>query len=310
MRILKRTYLLYFFIFITGVISFVSCIAKSHNVEQNIQFNYEVTTVSYLGVKRKEKMDVYRPLPSHKLKPAVLLIHGGGWATGSKNSKREKAIAVALVEQGYAVFSIDYHLTKFDGEIFKSKIKKPGWPQNIYDCKSAVRYIRKNASIYNIDPNAIGVLGCSAGGHLALLTALTSKNKVLNSGGLYKDISSDVSCVVSFYGIPDIRTWGGGSFMGINREEYAGQWALASPVTHLTAKSPPVLLVHGDSDKTVNVSLSIDFAKELEKKKVTHELVIVEGGEHSFNLNTSKYDLGPVLFKFFEGHIGSVNKGL
>jgi dipeptidyl aminopeptidase/acylaminoacyl peptidase len=97
--------------------------------------------------------------------------------------------------------------------------------------------------------------------------------------------------------------WGGGAFMGVDREKHAYQWALASPVTHLNSNSPPVLLVHGDNDETVNVKLSIDFAEELKKKDIPHMLIIVEGGRHSFELNTPKYALEPELFQFLREHL-------
>jgi acetyl esterase/lipase len=281
------------------------CFLDAANAGQDNPVDFDITTVSYLGEQRKEKMDVYSPLPHTDgiQRPAVLYIHGGGWAKGSKSGRRDKAIAAALAAHGYVVFSIDYHLTIFEGKVFKSKIRDPGWPQNIYDCKSAVRYIRQNAKQYGVNPDAIGVMGCSAGGHLALLTAMSSENGQLNSGGLYKNVPCHVSCVISFYGIPDVRVWGGGAFMGVDRAKHADQWALASPVTHLNSNSPPVLLVHGDSDETVNVKLSTDFAEELKAKNIPHQLIIVEGGRHSFELNTPKYALEPELFQFLKEHL-------
>jgi acetyl esterase/lipase len=286
------------------------CLLDAASAGESTPVGFEVATVSYLGEQRKEKMDVYSPLPHVEQgtrRPAVLYIHGGGWGRGSKSGRREQAIAGALAAHGYVTFSIDYHLTHFEGQVFKSAIHEPGWPQNIYDCKSAVRYIRKHAMQYGVNPDAIGVMGCSAGGHLALLTAMSSENEQLNSGGLYKNVPCHVSCAICFYGIPDVRAWGGGAFMGVDRVRHADQWALASPVTHLNNNSPPVLLVHGDSDKIVDVKLSIDFAEELKKKNVPHKLIIVEGGHHGFELDTPKFPLESELFDFLKEHLEAAN---
>ncbi len=251
-------------------------------------------------------MDIYTPSEPREqdlLRPAILYIHGGGWAKGSRLTERDIFIAKTLAENGYVVFSIDYHLTQFKGEAFHSEITIPGWPQNIYDCKSAVRFIRKNAQKYHIADQSIAVMGCSAGGHLALLTALSATNPILNSGGLYREVPSHVSCVVSFYGIPDIRTWGGDAFMGVDRRQSPDQWSLASPVTYLTNNSPPILLVHGDKDQTVSLSLAIDFSNELKTHKISHALLVLKDVGHSFGLELPHPNLKKKLLSFLEQHL-------
>lgn len=298
----KRMFITAAFLICTSVLSATNRTALTKGEEKNSFKCLE--NVSYLGENREEKMDIYLPLKeTGKPYPVVLFIHGGGWAIGSKTSNRAKTIAKAIVEQGYAVCTVDYKLTKFEGKPWKSKMRDPGWPQNIYDCKSAVQYIRKQASKYHFDQYNISAMGCSAGGHLALLTAISYENQELNAGGIYQDVPTHVNCVISFYGIPDIRTWGGDAFMGLDRKEHSKQWELASPVCHLSDKSPPVMLIHGDSDETVDVQLSIDFAKKLKGKKVPYELIVVKGGRHSFNLNVNKGYLKPDIFKFLKTHL-------
>jgi acetyl esterase/lipase len=259
----------------------------------------EIQDIPYLDKGRKEKMDAYLPILSDgQLAPAVVYIHGGGWAIGDKSGK-QRAIPIALSKEGHAVFSINYHLTRFAGKKWKSEIITPGWPQNIYDCKSAVRYVRKNAAKYNIDPNRIAVMGSSAGGHLALLTALSDENQKLNDGALYTDVSCSVKCAISLCGIPDIRIWGGDAFMGSDPKENAEEWALASPVTHLSEKSPPIMLIHGDKDSTVDVSLATNFAETLAQKKHPHELIIVKNMGHNLQLKSRAY-LTPSVVKFLD----------
>jgi acetyl esterase/lipase len=257
---------------------------------------YLYKNISYLGSDRKEKMDIY--LPYKKPQgisnfPAVLYIHGGGWCAGDKAMKISKTSAEALVEKGYAVFCTDYSLNKGD---------KLVWPQNIYDCKSALRYIRKVAQQYDIDPNRIGVMGDSAGGHLALLLGFSAYNKQLNTGGLYTEYSSKVNCIIDLYGVPDVRVWGSGAFVDRNNEETRKILDLASPVTHLSESSPAVLIIHGTNDFIVDINLSKDFVKLLKVKNVEHEFVTVNGGFHAFTLYPDSLngglDLRPKVIDF------------
>jgi acetyl esterase/lipase len=292
------------------IVFILAAIVYADDKEKNIykQIKYEIdANIPYLGENRNEKMDVYYPVEkTDKPLPAIIFIHGGGWAIGSKNDNRSKTICSSLVQQGYIVCSIDYQLTKYESKPWKSKKIKGAWPQNIYDCKTAVRYIRKNSKFYNVDTENIGVIGCSAGGHLALLTALSADSQELNKGGLYTDYSCNVRCVVDMYGIPDIRIWGGNCFIDVDRAEMPDIWALASPVTHLSNSAPPILVIHGDKDKTINIKQSIDFVNTLKEKKLKYEFVIVNGGVHSFGLEPPQIDLRPIVFKFFAKYLKGV----
>jgi len=262
-----------------------------------------IPNMPFLGDNRNEMLDVYLPAKERDGDlPAIVYIHGGGWAIGHRATNRARSICSTLAREGYAVFSIEYLLTKYQGQPFKSKRLKGAWPQNIYDCKTAVRYVRKNASVYNIDPERIGVIGCSAGGHLALLVGLSSGNDELNSGGLYTDYPCDVKCVVDMYGIPDVRLWGGG-FIEADKVKEPGIWAMASPVTHLSEKAPPMLIIHGDKDTTVGIEQSLGFVEILKEKNLAHEFVVVEGGVHGFNLEPKQMDLRPKVFGFFEKYL-------
>jgi acetyl esterase/lipase len=239
--------------------------------DPNTEFFFK-QDVSYLAPNRAEKMDIYTPNTDRGQDcfPAVLIIHGGGWIGGDKASMREKQIAYTLVKAGYVVFSINYQLAKYtkkNGKVEKWIIE--GWPQNIYDCKTAVRYIRKNAHSLGVDPNQIGIMGSSAGGHLALLTALSANDAELNMGGLYGEFPSDVKCVVDLYGIPDVNKFGAHIF-----ERTPNGLEKASPVNYLSASTPPILIIHGDKDATVNINLSKDFVDTLRLKSIIYEFAL------------------------------------
>ena len=114
------------------------------------------TNIAYLGTNRLELADLYSPLqlPKGRL-PAIIIIHGGGFNDGDKARPREINIATNLVCDGYVCLSINYRLRKHAGEVT--------WPQSVYDAKTAVRWLRKNADRLHIDPDHIGVIGGSAG---------------------------------------------------------------------------------------------------------------------------------------------------
>ncbi len=255
--------------------------------------------VPYLGDKRDERLDVYSPVStiSHP-RPAVLIIHGGGWATGSRSGQRELDFVRFAVEQGYVAVSISYKLTEYEGKPWSSKKIKGGWPQNIYDCKSALRFMK--TGIVNIDPLRIAVMGGSAGGHMAMLTGLSAQSQELNKGGLYTDKSNDVRCIINFYGIPDVRRWGGDAFIDVSRQEHPEVWALASPVEHISKKMPPILIIHGTADETVKIGLSEEFVAILKEKELPHKYIVVEDAPHSFGLKMEKMDLRPIVGQFLK----------
>ena len=122
--------------------------------------------IPYLGPDRDEKLDAYLPADSFERPvPAVLLIHGGGWRLGDKADRRERGFATTLAQQGYAVFSINYRLNQgARNEHGSFEVSELAWPQNLYDCKSALRFIRKEADRFGIDPDRIAVMGGSQAG--------------------------------------------------------------------------------------------------------------------------------------------------
>jgi acetyl esterase/lipase len=271
--------------------------------ESSVEYHF-YGDVPYLGEGREERMDIYSPVSTIAgLRPAVILIHGGGWSTGNKSDKRVLQAAEFFVTKGYVAISIEYKLTSYEGKPFKSKKLKGAWPQNIYDCKTAVRFAKECSEQLNVDKNRIIVMGFSAGGHLAMLTGYSSQSEQINSGGLYTEQSNDVHAIINFYGIPDVRKWGGAVFIDTPQKANPRQWALASPVEHADQDSPPILIVHGTADDTVSFKLSEEFVAILEKRKASHQFVPVNDGVHSFNLTPEQMDLRPVINDFLDKHL-------
>ncbi len=273
--------------------------------------------VPYLPAGRTEKLDLYLPAgrPAGTRSPAVVIIHGGGWRGGDKGASREINIGTNLARAGYVCASINYRLIPASGEMI--------WPQNLHDCKNAVRYLRTHAEKYGIDPEHVGGIGGSAGGHLALMVGFTSDHPTLSPQQPYPGVSDRVQAIVDMYGAPNLLTrqetdaegnptgkFKGGpeTLLGGTREQVPERWREASPVFHLTKDAPPVLILHGKKDTTVDRDQSIELAARLKEMGVEHRLELIDGVGHTFDLQTwarkpLPYDLRPMVIGFFDRHL-------
>lgn len=274
------------------LLSVVSLFALSAFAADEVRIEHDV---DYLGPDRKEKADLYLPAnPKAEDKfPAVLMIHGGGWSGGDKGANREINIGTTLAQNGYVGMSINYALV--------GKTDPPGiatWPQNIHECKLAVRWLRDNAERYHIDPDNIGVIGGSAGGHLAAMVTLTGNQ--LNPPG---EGDTSVKCGVDLYGPVlwfeqrDLRMF------RKTREEAPELYREADPRTYATKDAAPLLIIHGTADGTVPVADSEALAASLKAAGATHHLEIVPDAKHSFHLQPPQKDLRPLVLGFFDKYL-------
>ena len=252
--------------------------------------------VNYLPVGRKERADLYFPLemPKDKKLPGIVWIHGGGWSSGARDGKREISVCSDLARNGFAVMSIDYIL---------SDKKQAVWPTNLWDCKTAVRWLRQNAERLGVDPNRIGVAGGSAGGHLAAMVALTTPDDGFDPKEPLGDIPCAVKCCVDLYGIADIGTYHDATMLGKTFAEAPELYRAASPVTYVRSNSVPILICHGTADTTVSVKQSELFAEKLKQAGVEHQLEIIPGAVHTFDLQPPQKDLRPLVLLFLDRHL-------
>lgn len=260
-----------------------------------------VKDVSYLGDGRAEKLDLYLPEDDGKqLHPAVVIIHGGGWHGGDKAAGREKNIGNTLAGAGYVCASINYRLS-IKSDDLATRLRDV-WPHNLHDCKTAVRFLRKNADKYRIDADHIGAIGGSAGGHLVAILATSDSLDELDPAGPYIEYSSRIQAVVPMYGVHDVpyhaRTKGKTLSLADAR-----LCRNASPVTYITPDDPPALILHGTKDVLVPVEQSRILHKHLQAAKIPSELVIIEGAPHSFHLQPKQRDLRSKVIGFFDRHL-------
>lgn len=222
-------------------------------------------------------MDIYYPAKIGKPMPVIVYVHGGGWYSGDKETGIGKYDIAPLVSSGYLVAAINYRLAP-----------RYKFPAQIEDVKCAVRFLRSNATKYNIDPENIGALGDSAGGHLVSLLGVTADNDVFAECEVNYRESDAVQAVVDLYGPSDLTT----NFEVYNSlfletifdttEPEAEILKSGSPVTYIASDAPPFLIIHGDKDDVVSLTQSQTLYERLTSVGVTASLLIVKNSGHVF----------------------------
>jgi acetyl esterase/lipase len=282
----------------------------------------DITVVNSLAY--TNKFDIY--LPNSPLKansrPGIIVIHGGGGNDGDKQDPREVQACIEFASHGYVALSLNY---KKSYRTTSSGNWSTAWPQNIKDAKTAVRWLRKNAATYGIDPNRIGAIGFSWGGNEAAMLALTDGDATLDPAsedglGVY---STKVACAANFYGavqIPDYHNMNQFSGNGVpgsaGTMDYTGtpnNYLSASPAYRASSLAAPMLLSHGDADLEVMPSQNFALKAALLNAGATVQGVqLVPGGLHSYhlydtgthNLNTSQItDVRASTMGFFDKYL-------
>jgi len=235
--------------------------------------------------------------------PVIAHIHGGAWLGGSREGGHGR-LAKYVAGGEYAGVAIGYRLT---GEAI--------WPAQIHDCKAAIRWIRANAKKYNLDPDKIGVVGESAGGHLVALLGTSGGVEALEGDlGTHKGVSSRVQCVVDQYGPSEILVIQDypsgldhgaanspeGKLLGGRVKDKKDVAIAASPITYVSADDPPFLIIHGNKDMLVPFNQSERLYAALKKVKVECYFVTVDGGGHGGFQNP---EVGNLERQFFDKYL-------
>jgi acetyl esterase/lipase len=249
---------------------------------------------------RRARLDVYVPEGAAPPggRPAVVAIHGGGWRGGSKGDYGAKA--ALLAQHGCVVVAVDYLL---------SRPGSPSWPGGLEDVREAVRWVRRHAPRYGVDPSRIAAMGSSAGGHLAAL---------LGAVGDGPGDPARVQAVVDFYGPADLLgLWTGETpaarsvalLLGGPPEGREDRYEAASPALRVGPDDPPMLLIHGRDDRHVPLEQTEALASALRTAGVRHRLIVVEGARHGFGFQVEGRDLLPEILAFLDEAWGGPPRG-
>jgi acetyl esterase/lipase len=235
--------------------------------------------VVYSNVGGQQTMDIVRPREAAAgARPAVLLVHGGGFRAGTKEGYI--GLAVKLAEHGYVAATANYRLSP-----------RNQFPAPVHDVKAAVRFLRANAAKYGIDSDHIGALGGSAGGTLVLMLGLTQGVEEFEGSGPNRDQSSSVQCVVDEYGATDFTQSYSKSvdaaevlpkFLGGDLDHNRIDHIRSSPLNWVTPNAAPTIAIHGTADPYVAYEQSLWLVERMIAAGATAELDTISGAGHGF----------------------------
>jgi acetyl esterase/lipase len=208
-------------------------------------------------------LDLFTKHAATRPTPAIVFFHQGGWYQGDKSLFRPEAEHEA--RRGMAAACVQYRLSD-----------EAPYPAALEDAREAIRWLRRHAAEYGIDPARIAAAGSSSGGYLAAMLA----------------IEGDVQAGAAFYPVTDFVSFGKAAphdrtnflarFLGCSYSEAPGLWARASLLDHASGKAAPLLILHGTADGLIPLRHSEAFVERLRQAGVQAEIVRVEGADHGF----------------------------
>ncbi len=243
----------------------------------------EEKNITYCSIGKRELMlDAFYPKQNTgKKRTAIIMLHGGGWRSG--NRTQHYPLVQRLAELGYVCFTPEYRLST-----------EALFPAGIYDIKSVIRWVRKNAALYNIDTSKIVAAGFSAGGVIAAFMGSTGNMPLFEGTNCHTEMRSHVNAVIDMDGTLSFvhpessegddskRVSAATNWFGYPKKDNLKLWEAASPLSYAGSRSAPVLFInssvapmHGGRD---------DFIKILNQHHIYSEVHGFDEAPHSFPL--------------------------
>jgi acetyl esterase/lipase len=227
------------------------------------------------------RLDLYQPAGASG-GPLLVWLHGGAWESGTKTAI--PAAVVGLTGRGYTIASVDF-----------LPASAARFPAQVLEIKAAVRFLRAQARTYGYDASRIAIMGASSGAHLAALVGTSNGEAELEGAlGEHLDQSSAVQAIVSYFGASNLTTilqqstpFGVGvrqpaliRLLGGLPSDVEPLAKLASPVFHVDASDPPLLLLHGDQDRQMPINQSHELEGAYERQGLDVDFIVVHDAGH------------------------------
>ena len=254
------------------------CLASPAGVAEKVEITADVVYGHKDGLAMT--FDVIKPKKDAN-GAGILFLVSGGWYSGWNPPEHNVQRFQSLLNKGFTMFIVRH------GSSPKYVI-----PEVVDDVRRSVRFIRKNAVRFGVDPERLGVTGGSAGGHLSLVLGTTGDDGDLKAKDELLRTSDRVAAVVAYYPPTDIRPWvleTSSYFKNYPALRFDRAKADAySPLLNVTPDDAATLMVHGDQDKLVPLDHSQNILVELQKKNVPCELLVIKGAGHGFRGDDDK----------------------
>lgn len=249
-------------------------------------------------------------IPETKAKGlGVLILSSGSWKSKKSQPAEEAKLRgqhwiQGLLNGGFTVFVVRHG-------------SSPRYfvPEMIGDVQRAIRFVRLHAKEYGIDPNRLGLTGGSSGGHLSLMAALQADDGKPDAKDEVERVSCRVQALMTWFPPTDMVNFGaenGYKLIQTTRPQLftdifgkvtdlEAQLRAISPINFATESAPPLLLIHGDADKTVPVQQAHIFKAKYEALKRPIQVIIQPGGGHTYWLGLEKNY--PTVWEWFDRHL-------
>lgn len=241
--------------------------------------------------------------------PAIIMVHGGGWASGDLSTY--DAFTKRVKRAGFVAVNINYRLSRLgdDGQ--------PGavWPAHVQDVRCAARWLTSNAQHLNVDPSRVGIMGDSAGGHLAMMTAYSLDDPTFDASFCKHRESVRINAVGSLFGVSDlIVAYHTGdwyikptivNFLGLpdgaSPESAPKRFREANP-TYWVARGPrlPTYIIHGSADTLIPPAVQESFASVAQGADLDVQLEYVDGVGHGLGSDENFENACDRLLHWFE----------
>jgi len=239
------------------------------------------------------RLDIARPAAADQPVPAIIFLP----IPTSKARATYAAQLTSAAQRGYVGVTLGYHYIELEDH---GKARYP-FPTQLLDVKRAIRWLRANADTYHVDAEKIGVIGWSYGGYLALMAGLTGPDDGLEPSPAGAD--TKVQAVVSLGGFIDWEkmddseaAWS----LGGSAADIPEVYTKASPLSHASSDSPPVLLIYGKRDGIVTYDQAVALDRKLKEGGVAESLLLINEADH---IDVSGYVDKEVVWRFFDQYL-------